>query len=89
MTDELREQLALPSGSEGLVVRDVVADSEAFAKGLRAGDVITEAGQQAVSTPADLEDRIEAAREAGRRSLLLLVRRNGEPRFVALSLEQG
>jgi serine protease Do len=51
MTDELREQLALPSGTEGLVVRDVVADSEAFEKGLRAGDVIAEAGQQAVSTP--------------------------------------
>ena len=89
MTDELREQLALPDGSGGLVVRDVVADSEAFDKGLRAGDIITEAGQQVVSTPADLEDRIEAAREAGRKSLLLLVRRNGEPRFVALSLDQG
>jgi serine protease Do len=30
---------------------------------------------------------MEEAREAGRKSLLLLVRRNGEPRFVALSLE--
>jgi serine protease Do len=89
MTEELREQLALPSGAQGLVVRDVVADSEAFEKGLRAGDIIAEAGQQAVSTPAELEQRIEAARDAGRRSLLLLVRRNGEPRFVALALDQG
>jgi serine protease Do len=89
MTDELREQLALPSGASGLVVRDVVADSEAFEKGLRAGDIIAEAGQQAVTTPADLEERIEAARDAGRRSLLLLVRRDGEPRFVALALDQG
>jgi serine protease Do len=89
MSEELREQLALPSGTEGLVVRDVDATSEAFDKGLRAGDIIAEAGQQAVSTPADLEARIEAAQEAGRRSLLLLVRRNGEPRFVALSLDQG
>jgi serine protease Do len=89
MTDELREQLALPAGSEGLVVRDVDASSEAFEKGLRAGDIITEAGQQAVATPADLKERIEAARDAGRKSLLLLVRRNGDPRFVALSLEQG
>jgi len=89
MTDELREQLALPAGSEGLVVRDVALDSEAYEKGLRAGDVITEAGQEAVGTPSDLEGRIEDARDAGRRSLLLLVRREGEPRFVALSLEQG
>ncbi len=89
MSEELREQLALPSGTEGLVVRDVDATTEAFDKGLRAGDIIAEAGQQAVSTPADLKARIEAAQEAGRRSLLLLVRRNGEPRFVALSLDQG
>jgi serine protease Do len=89
MTDELRAQLALPEGSAGLVVRDVAADSEAFEKGLRAGDIIAEAGQQAVTTPAELELRIEAARDAGRRSLLLLVRRDGEPRFVALALDQG
>jgi len=30
---------------------------------------------------------VAEAREAGRKSLLLLVRRAGEPRFVALSLE--
>jgi serine protease Do len=89
MSDELREQLALPSGTEGLVVRDVNEASEAYEKGLRAGDIIAEAGQQAVSTPSDLDARIEAARDAGRRSLLLLVRRAGEPRFVALSLDQG
>ncbi|MEM0946046.1 MAG: DegQ family serine endoprotease [Pseudomonadota bacterium] len=89
MTDELREQLGLGEGSEGLVVEDVAEDSEAFEKGLRAGDVITEAGQEAVGSISDLEDRIEAAREAGRKSLLLLVRRGGDPRFVALSLEEG
>jgi serine protease Do len=89
MTDELRSQLALPEGASGLVVRDVAGDSEAFEKGLRAGDIIAEAGQQAVTTPAELEERIEAARDAGRRSLLLLVRRDGEPRFVALALDQG
>ena len=89
VTDELREQLALPSGAEGLVVTDVDVESEAYEKGLRAGDIITEAGQQAISAPGDLEDRIEEARDAGRKSLLLLVRRDGEPRFVALSLDQG
>ncbi len=89
LTDELREGLGLPDGTEGLVVEDVAEDSEAFEKGLRAGDVITEAGQEVVATVADLEARIEAARDAGRKSLLLLVRRAGDPRFVALSLDQG
>ena len=86
MSDELREQLGLPSSASGLVVGDVDEASEAFEKGLRAGDVITEAGQERVESIADLETRIEAARDAGRQSLLLLVRRDGDPRFVALSL---
>jgi serine protease Do len=67
-------------------VTEVAEDSEAFEKGLRAGDVITEAGQQKVESIGALEERVEAAREAGRKSLLLLVRRAGDPRFVALSL---
>jgi len=86
MTDELQEQLGLADGAAGLVVRDVDETAEAFEKGLRAGDVITEAGQQKVASIADLEDRIAEAKDAGRKSLLLLVRRQGEPRFVALTL---
>jgi serine protease Do len=89
MTDELREQLGLSDDAEGLVVADVAEDSEAYEKGLRAGDLITEAGQEKVASVKDLEDRIEEAREAGRKSLLLLVRRDGDPRFVALSLEDS
>ncbi|MEM8631440.1 MAG: Do family serine endopeptidase [Pseudomonadota bacterium] len=89
MTDELREQLGLDEDAVGLVVTDVAEDSEAYEKGLRAGDVIAEAGQEKVSGVEDLEERIEDAREGGRKSLLLLVRRGGDPRFVALSLENS
>lgn len=89
ITDELREQLGLPKDATGLVVSDVAEDSEAFEKGLRAGDLIVEAGQEKIASVAELTDRIDAAKEAGRKSILLLVRRAGEPRFVALSLDQG
>ncbi len=88
LTETLREDMGLDPEMEGLVVSNVDEASEAFAKGLRAGDVITEAGQQKVASISDLEARMEEAREAGRKSLLLLVRRGGEPRFVALSLEE-
>ena len=89
LTPEKREELNIPDDVEGLVVSAVDETSEAFEKGLRLGDVITEAGQQKVASLAQLEERIEEARDAGRKSLLLLVRRAGEPRFVALSLEEG
>ena len=87
MSDALREKLSLGASADGLVVTDVDQVSEAFEKGLRTNDVITEAGQQKVSSISDLEAQIEAAREAGRKSLLLLVRRAGDPRFVALGLD--
>ena len=86
MTDELREQLGLTPNATGLVVKEVAEDSEAFEKGLRAGDLITEAGQQSINTLRELEPRIAGAKEAGRKSLLLLVRRAGDPRFLALGL---
>ncbi|WP_113910459.1 DegQ family serine endoprotease [Roseovarius dicentrarchi] len=86
LDDELRAQLELAETAKGLVVRDVDPLSEAYEKGLRAGDVLTEAGQQTLSTVGDLEDRIADARDAGRKSLLLLVRSAGQPRFVALTL---
>jgi serine protease Do len=88
MTEELRSQLDLDGGAEGLVVIDVDEMSEAYEKGMRAGDVITEAGQQKVSMISDLDDRLAEAREAGRKSILMLVRRAGEPRFVALPLDE-
>lgn len=87
LTPELREELSLGRGVTGLVVAQVDGASEAFEKGLRVGDVIAEAGQRPVESAADLAERIEAAREAGRKSILLLINRGGDPRFVALGLE--
>jgi len=87
LTDEMRSELDLTAAITGLVVTDVSEDSEAYEKNIRAGDILTEAGQRKITSTADLDDRIAEARDAGRKSLLLLVRRAGEPRFVALSLE--
>lgn len=87
LTPELREELSLGRSVAGLAITDVNGASEAYEKGLRPGDVITEAGQRPVETAEDLQDRIEAARDAGRKSILLLISRAGDPRFVALSLQ--
>ena len=86
LTDDIREELSLDDGQEGLAVADVDETSEAYEKGVRAGDIITEAGQQKVTSISDFETRLEEVKDAGRKSLLLLVRRGGDPRFVALSI---
>jgi serine protease Do len=87
LTPEEVTAMGLTEGTEGLVVKEIDEASDAFGKGLRAGDVITEAGQQKVASLKDLETRVTEAKDAGRKSLLLLIRREGEPRFVAVSLE--
>ncbi|MGL4415608.1 Do family serine endopeptidase [Roseinatronobacter monicus] len=87
LDDALRDELGLPATANGLVVREVDEASDAAEKGIRVGDLITEANQQPLLTVEDLETRAQDARDAGRRSLLVLLRRDGDPRFVALNLE--
>ena len=87
ITPELTDQFSL-SVEAGLVITAIDPESEAASKGILEGDVITEAGQEAITSVADFEAQIEAATEAGRKSILLLVRRGGDPRFVALVLEE-
>ncbi len=84
ITPDLRESLGLGEDDTGLVITKVDQSAEAWTKGLREGDVVAEAGQQKVVRIQDLEDRIKEARDSGRKSLLLLIRRAGDPRFVAL-----
>jgi serine protease Do len=87
MDETVAKDLNLPAGSTGLAVTHVDPASEAAGKGVMPGDVIVEAGQQKVVALSDLEDRLSEARDAGRKSILLLIRREGDPRFVALGIE--
>ncbi|MBP9048830.1 MAG: PDZ domain-containing protein, partial [Tabrizicola sp.] len=87
LDDDMRARLGLDPSAGGLMIMKVDQTSEAFTKGLVEGDLITEAGQQKIVRLQDLEDRIKEAKAAGRKSILLLVRRGGDPRFVALSIE--
>jgi serine protease Do len=87
LDDDMRSRLGLDASEQGLMVMAVDPASEAYTKGLREGDLITEAGQQRIQRLEDLEDRIAEARDAGRQSILLLIRRGGDPRFVALSIQ--
>lgn len=88
LTSEYRERFMISEETSGVVILEVEESSQAAEKGLRAGDVITEVSQNPVRVPKDVVDRIEAASDAGRRSILLLVRSGGSGRFVALTLAE-
>ena len=72
---------------DGLVITSVTDGSEAQEKGLIEGDVIAEINQQSIETPKDAIKMIGQARKSGRSSVLLLVNRGGDVRFVALRLK--
>ena len=89
ITPELKEKYSLADDSKGVVVVEVAKDSPAAAKGVRPGDMIMEAAQEEVSNPGEISSRIDEAKRSGRKSILLLVERQGDLRFVALRLDQG
>ena len=86
LTPEIASQLGADPSTKGLLIEALDPEGVAADKGLAAGDVITEASQQPVASIADLKARIDDARKAGRKSVLVLIRREGEPRFVALPI---
>jgi serine protease Do len=89
ITPELKDKYSLGDDAKGVVVVDVASNSAAADKGFHAGDVIMEAAQEEVKNPEDLATKITAAKKSGRKSILLLVERQGDLRFVALRVDQG
>jgi len=88
INSESRIQLNLPEDLEGVAVLDVSETSDAFEKGIRAGDVIVEAGRTKIADVNDISKIFEDAIEAGRKSILLLVLKGDNSRFVGLSLSE-
>jgi serine protease Do len=84
--DLTSEELATSGVKSGVMVTGVDQDSGADEAGLRPGDVIEEVGGKPTATPAELQRQLKAAKEKGRRAVLL-VTRNGTSQFVALELK--
>ncbi len=89
ITRATAEKYNLDSELDGVLITGVEGDSGAAEKGLRKGDVIVEVNQEKVSTPDAVAARIKDATKNGRRSVLLLINREGDLRFVALRIDAG
>jgi serine protease Do len=83
-----RDAFAIGAEAEGLVITDVVDGSDAERQGLLSGLVISEVNQQKVTTVAELTEKVDAAKEAGRPAVLFKVTDPaGSSRFVAVKLQ--
>jgi len=86
LTPDRRTKLGLDGDVRGVVVENVQQGSEAARKGLRPGDVIVAVNQDPVTSPAEVADRVAKAKSGDRKSVVLLVNRNGDQRFLALDV---
>ena len=82
-----REKFGLPEGQTGIVITEVTGDSNAFEKGLRPGDVVTEVNQEEVKSAGDLAAKVTTAREAKKKTVLLTLFSKGDTRFVAVRID--
>ena len=88
ISNELRKKFQIPDDAEGVVVVDVAQKGPAAEKDMRAGDVIAEVDQKAVTSPEDVSQRVKAAQDNGYRVVTLLVNRGGEFQWIALKIAQ-
>ncbi len=87
LTPELRQRFEVGERVRGVLITRVADGSSAAERGLRAGDVIVEVGQEEVATPQQVVAKIQQARSQNRRSILVMIERQGEQRFVGLQVD--
>jgi len=82
-----RARYSIPANVSGVAITGVRADADAADKGLRAGDVIVSASGVAARTASDVAAAVDAAKRAGRPSILLGVSRGGRTLYVPIKIE--
>lgn len=88
LDDTLRQRLNIPGNVKGVVVMAVAPNSPFAMQDIAPGDVIEMVDRQPVAAPADVANKLKELQTSNDGTLLLLVNRDGENRFVALSLSK-
>jgi serine protease Do len=82
-----RKTYSLNGEPKGVVITSVIPGSDADRQGLVTGLVISEVNQQKIGTVADVTEKVNAAKEAGRPAVLFKVTdATGGNRFIAVKL---
>ena len=84
LTPEARKQYDIPKDSDGVLITGVEQGSPAEKAGISAGILINMVGQTQVDTPEEVVAEVKEAARNKRPSVLLLLDKGGEKRFVAV-----
>jgi serine protease Do len=87
LTPEVGRAVNLPATARGVIITAVDPNANAAEQGLQRGDLIVSINNQPVTSPAQIVAAVDAARRAGRSSVLLLVKRGTSPEaFVGIDI---
>jgi serine protease Do len=87
LTPELARGANLPATAHGVIITAVDPNSDASDEGLQRGDLIISVNGAQTTNPAQVIAAVNAARQAGRPSVLLLVKRGNSPEgFVGVDI---
>jgi serine protease Do len=90
LTPELAARANLPPNARGVIITAVDPASAAAEEQLRPGYLIMSVNRQPVTSPAQVAAAVDAARRAGRSSVLLLVKIGNAPEaFVGVDITPG
>ncbi|HLZ76454.1 Do family serine endopeptidase [Phenylobacterium sp.] len=86
LDETTRRRINAPPELHGVVVETIDQNSDAGQKALRRGDVIVQANGHPVTTAADVTAAVDAAKKAGRTSVLLGIFRQGRTTFLPIKI---
>ncbi|HEY3910423.1 MAG TPA: DegQ family serine endoprotease [Stellaceae bacterium] len=86
LTHELRSELHVAKGVEGVVVTKIDSGSAAEDVGLSEGDVVLAINQQPVHTPQEAAAKLRQAAQSPKKTALLLLDRHGVTQYVGMTL---
>jgi len=87
LTKQLRDQLQIGDTVQGVVIAGITPSSDAATNGLQRGDIILQINQKPTTSPAEAAAAVDAARKAGRDTVLMLVQRGkNPPRYIGIKL---
>src|SRR5437763_5417395 len=87
LSPELARGANLPATAHGVLITAVDPNANAAEQGIQRGDLIVSVNNQPVASPAQVIAAVQAARKAGRTSVLLLIQRGATPAvFVGVDI---
>ena len=86
LDDASRRRIGAAEGVKGMVVAAVERSSDAGQKGVQKDDIVIRAGDREVASAADLSAVVDAAKKAGRQSVLIGIYRAGRTIFLPVKV---